>query len=102
MAGNNFNFTRQQIEEFIYDVRDQVREPYINIILQIGRTISSGMIVCAVPCDIMDTLVMDARKNLRKTIDEFIKDYNTKATVSVSLNNVIASRSALLQGWRIE
>lgn len=102
MDCNYFNFTRQQFEEFIYDIRLQVWEPYINIILHIGRTVSAGVVVCTVPSDIMDNLVMDARTNLRKTIDEFIKDYNAKTIVTVSSKeNVIANFVLRMAGENI-
>lgn len=97
MGCNYFNFTRQQFEEFIYDIRLQVWEPYINIILHIGRTVSAGVIVCTIPSDTMDTLVMDARTNLTKPIDEFIKNYSAKAIVSVSSKNENVIANFVLQ-----
>lgn len=81
----HFNFTRKQLEEFIYDLRIHVNETYISIILNISNmhphqhsTIWNpiGLIVCSVPSSQMDLLVKDARKNLKKTIDEFINDYH--------------------------
>lgn len=70
----HFNFTRKQLEEFIYDVRIQVSENYINIIMKLGC--ENGTVICAVPGTQIDDLVRDARKNSRKTIDEFIRDYH--------------------------
>lgn len=73
---NIFNFTRRQLEEFIYDVRMHVFEDYINIILKIGG--GYGVVVCAVPGHNMESLVKDARKNSNKGTDEFIRDYHTQ------------------------
>ncbi len=84
MTNNIFNFTRQQLEEFIYDLRINVSENYIKIILKIGG--DYGVVVCAVPDHNMDALVGDARRNSNKGIDEFIRDYHTVQTNPVTVD----------------